>query len=181
MRRVSIYSIAALTSLDAFPSTALAGNAPGPQEVLSVALILASTMVFTFAGGGYAVLASLKKAKKAGALKRRLKFFLSMAGLIVAGLFVMSSVVVAVAAAIAAGIYAIVRGGNMFCWGVKALKAGRPGYLSTARPARLIASGSLLIICTVVLAGIVFFYGSVNVRKGVVSEKTFSSATNAQN
>ncbi|MBI1910903.1 MAG: hypothetical protein HYS21_02785 [Deltaproteobacteria bacterium] len=46
----------------------------------------------------------------------------------------MSSVAMAGMAAIATGIYAIVRGGNMFWWGVKALKARRPEYLFPRNP-----------------------------------------------
>ncbi len=151
MKKKYIY-IMSLFSMFFLVNPVMANQPPGPQMLLSEILILPIMALFSIMGGAYAVMKL--RGKKSSGLKT---FLVAILAIIFSGINEGFGVLVA----ITFGIFAILRGLQMFFWGIRSLfKLKKPEHLIEANPWRLIPSGVLLIFITIFLSGMaVAFFG----------------------
>lgn len=140
---------------------AMANMAPGPQEILSEVLIIIFLVALTAIGGGYAIIARKVEAKRKAKGKGKKSGVMGWAGCVVGFIVAMllSMMGPALLFVIAFGVWAVVRGGAMVYWGLKARSDKRPAYLEGANPKRLIPSGVVLVVISIFLvSGAFVFY-----------------------
>jgi len=127
---------------------ALANQPPGPQILLSEVLILPVMMLFSLAGGAYALRERIR-----GARPPRREILLAL-GAILAILVSAAHEGLGALVALVFGIIALKRGGEMLLWGIGACnKKKRKAESNGANPLRLISAGALLIFATLFLIG----------------------------
>jgi hypothetical protein len=121
---------------------------PGPQVLLSEALILPVMMLLSLAGGAYAIRERLRGERPS---RRGILFIL---GAVLAILISAAHEGLGAVVALVFGIIALKRGGDMLLWGVGAcLKKGKDTEPAGANPVRLIPAGVFLVLITLFLMG----------------------------
>lgn len=127
---------------------AYANQPPGPQILLSEVLILPAMMILSLAGGVYAVRERIRGERPP---KRRVLLIL---GAVLAILVSAAHEGLGAVVALAFGIIALKRGGEMLSFGIGAYRQNKRNTEPTsANPLRLIPSGVLLILVTLFLMG----------------------------
>lgn len=155
-----------LFAILASATPAMANMAPGPQEILPEVLIIIFLIALTAIGGGYAIItkkteeAKGKRSRNMGWAECAVGFNMGWAWCVVG--FILAMILSAggftLLFVIAFGVWAVVRGGAMICWGLKARSSKRPAYLEGASPKRLIPSGTALVVISVFLVSAAFVF-----------------------